>query len=338
MATLPKVEDLDYIQFLVASQTAFSWNEAAKCSGVTDDTPAHDAFTRLLARRPPDNQALWREVEPFVNKASGLLIIDDSTLDKPHACFMDLVGWHWSGKHKATVRGINLISLVWTDGGACLPIDCRVYDKPTSGLDKNDYFRAMITTAKERGFTPEYVSFDGWYSGLGNLNHLRDLNWRWLTRLKSNHHVDSDRTDNVNVENIAIGEEDRIVHLKGYGMVKVFRIATDFDEADHWATDDLTLTEANRQEPARQAFAIENYHRALKQYCAVEKCQARSAVAQKNHILFSLRTFVRLEVARRRTGKSCYETKLTIIQDAVRTFCRSGDLRRATSRKSYSVL
>ena len=330
MATLPKVEDLDYIQFLVASQTAFSCNEAARCSGVTDDTPAHDAFTRLLARRPPDIEALWNEVEPFVNKTSGLLIIDDSTLDKPHARFMDLVGWHWSGKHKATVRGINLTSLVWTDGGTCLPIDCRVYDKPTSGLDKNDYFRAMITTAKERGFTPEYVSFDGWYSGLANLKHLRDLDWRWLTRLKSNRQVDPDRTGNVDIENIEIGDEGRIVHLKGYGMVKVFRIVTDFDEADHWATDDLTMTEASRQELARQAFAIENYHRALKQYCAVEKCQARSALAQKNHILFSLRTFVRLEVVRLRTGVSWQNTKLEIIREAVRRRCSAGDLLRAT--------
>jgi hypothetical protein len=271
-----------------------------------------------------------RCVEPFVNKSRGLLIIDDSTLDKPHARFIDLVGWHWSGKHKATVRGINLTSLVWTDGGACLPLDCRVYDKPTSGLDKNDYFRAMLTTAKERGFTPEYVCFDGWYSGLANLKHLRDLDWRWLTRLKSNRQVDPDRTGNVKVENIEIGDEGRIVHLKGYGMVKVFRIVTDFDEADHWATDDLSMTEASRQELARQAFAIENYHRALKQCCAVEKCQARSAVAQKNHILFSLRTFVRLEVVRLRTGKSCYDSKLDIVRDAVKRFCRTPDLLRAT--------
>ena len=133
------------------------------------------------------------------------------------------------------------------------------------------------------------------------------------------------------VEEIEIGEEGRIMHLKGYGMVKVFRIVTDFDEADHWATNDLTMTEAQRQELARQAFAIENYHQALKQCCAVEKCQARSAVAQKNHILFSLRAFVQLEVARLRTGKSCYETKLSIIREAVRSFCRSGGLLRATT-------
>ena len=331
MATLPKVEDRDYIQFLVAAHTAFSCNEAARCSGAPDVTPAHDAFTRLLTRRPPDTETLWQEVSGLVDKTCGLLVIDDSTLDKPHARFMDLVGWHWSGKHKAVVRGINLTSLIWTDGGACLPIDCRVYDKPTSGEDKNDYFQAMIKKAKERGFTPRYVCFDGWYSGLANLKCLRNLDWRWLTRLKSNRQVDPDRTGNRAISEIEIGEEGRIVHLKGYGMVKVFRIVTDFDEADHWVTDDLSMTEPQRQELAREAYAIENYHRAIKQCCAVEKCQARSAAAQKNHILFSLRAFVRLEVKRWETGKSWYETKLSIVRDAVRNFCRTPDLLQATS-------
>jgi putative transposase len=39
----------------------------------------------------------------------GLLILDDSTLDKPYANKIDLVVRHWSGKHHAVVRGIHLI-------------------------------------------------------------------------------------------------------------------------------------------------------------------------------------------------------------------------------------
>lgn len=109
---------------------------------------------------------------------------------------------------------------------------------------------------------------------------------------------------NLKVSDIEIGEEDRIVHRKGYGMIRVFRIVTGSDETDHWATDALDITEVERHELARQALGIENYHRALKQCCAVEKCQDRYALAQKNHTVFSLGTFVRLEVARHRTGKS----------------------------------
>ena len=42
----------------------------------------------------------------------GILVIDDSTLDKPYARKMELVTRHWSGKHHAVVSGINLITLL----------------------------------------------------------------------------------------------------------------------------------------------------------------------------------------------------------------------------------
>src|ERR1043166_6378085 len=118
MAISPKLEDIDYIQFLLAAQTTFTCTEAARCCGELEHKPAHDAFCRLLTRRPPDAEALWQEVAPLVHKHSGLLVLDDSTLDKPYARFMDRVSRHWSGKHKRVVSGINLITMLWTDGGA----------------------------------------------------------------------------------------------------------------------------------------------------------------------------------------------------------------------------
>ena len=59
---------------------------------------------------------MWQESEPFVKKEQCILVIDDSTLDKPYARQMELVTRHWSGKHKQVVSGINLITLMWTDG------------------------------------------------------------------------------------------------------------------------------------------------------------------------------------------------------------------------------
>ena len=69
-------------------------------------------------------------------------------------------------------------------------------------------------------------------------------------------------------------------------------------------TRNLSMAKASRQDLARQEFAIKNYHRALKQYCAVEKCQALSTVAQKNHIMFFPRTLCRLKVVRLQIGAS----------------------------------
>ena len=121
----------------------------------------------------PDPETLWQEADPLVGRAGGLLVLDDSTLDKPYAKAIDLVTRHWSGKHHAVVRGINLITLLWTDGDRHIPCDYRLYDKGNDGLTKNDHFRAMLEAAHARGFSPACVAFDGWYSGLENLKQLR---------------------------------------------------------------------------------------------------------------------------------------------------------------------
>lgn len=117
----PKVSEYDYINFLIAAQKVFSATEAARTHPVGEKPVAHDAYTRLLQRLPPDSEGLWGEVEPHVERGSGVLVLDDTTLDKPYARQMELVSRHWSGKHHRVVQGINLVSLVWTIWTGCRP-------------------------------------------------------------------------------------------------------------------------------------------------------------------------------------------------------------------------
>jgi putative transposase len=154
-----KCNELDYIHFLIAAQKTFTCTEAARCQPEHPNAPAHDAFTRLLQRQPLDTEALWQEVQPCVQRQQGLLVIDDTTLDKPYAQKMDYVTYHWSGKHQRVVKGIALMTLLWTDGQALLPCDFRVYDKPFGGASKNAHFRAMLQQAV---VTPP--SNDSWYN------------------------------------------------------------------------------------------------------------------------------------------------------------------------------
>lgn len=316
----PRCDDLDYIHFLIAAQRAFTCTEAARCQPGKPDAPAHDAFTRLLRRSPPDTEALWKEAGAVVRPEGGVLVLDDTTLDKPYARRMELVTYHWSGKHGRVVRGINLITLLWTDGEALIPCDFRVYDKPMGGSTKNEHFRQMLTTARERGFRPSTVLFDSWYSSLDNLKLLRSLGWRWLTRLKGNRLVNPDRSGNVPVSALAIPPEGRVVHLKGYGVVRVFRSVSRDGDAEHWATDDLEMLEEEREALSSRGWGIEGYHRGVKQCCGIERAQVRGARAQLNHLAYSIRAFIRLEVHRLRRGISWYEAKASIIREAIRTY------------------
>jgi hypothetical protein len=69
-------------------------------------------------------------------------------LDKPFARKIALVGWHWSGKHHGVVKGINLLTLVWTDGDRHIPCDYRLCDKTHDGHSKNDLFAQQLRAAK----------------------------------------------------------------------------------------------------------------------------------------------------------------------------------------------
>ena len=325
-----KVDEFDYINFLVAAQRVFTCTEASRSQPAAergddddddDDRPAHDAFTRLLERIPPDTEALWSEARRLVNLDGGVMVMDDTTLDKPYAEKMDLVTYHWSGKHHDVVKGINLITTLWTNGRRLIPCDFRVYDKPFGGEGKNEHFREMLTTAKERGFEPRYVLFDSWYSSsLDNLKHIRGLGWRWLTRLKENRMVNPDGKGNVPIGSVQVPPEGRVVHLRGYGFVRVFRTVSRDGDAEYWASDDLYMKEGAREELAGKAWGIEVYHRGIKQCCGVERAHVRKAVEQRNHISLSLRAFLRLELHRLRTGTSWYETKTSLVRGAIRSY------------------
>ena len=206
----------------------------------------------------------------------GVLVLDDSTLDKPYATDVGLVTRHWSGKHHAVVKGINLVTLLATDGDRRVPCDYRVYDKADKKT-KNDHFADMVRAAKTRGFQPRCVAFDGWYSSLDNLKLLRSSGWVWLTRLKANRLVSRDRQGTRRLDETAIAAAGTEVWLPGYGLVKVFGIAAPDGDTTYWATSDLAMTELTRLQVAECSWTIESYHRGIKQCAGVERCQSRSA-------------------------------------------------------------
>jgi putative transposase len=312
--------DFDYIDYLIASPRTVTCTEAARVQPPRPDAPAHDAFNRLLYRAESDPETLWNEAQPLVHRGGGVLVVDDSTLDKPYAQKIDLVGWHWSGKHRAVVRGINLISLVWSDGDRIIPCDYRLYDTGRDGLTNNDHFRDLLATAAERGFCPRCLLFDMWYASLEDLKAARALGWTWLTQLKANRNVNPDGRGLRPLSSVEVSAAGTVVHLEGYGRIKVFRIVARDGDTEYWATSDLEMDELTRLAFAEQVWAVEEDHRGLKQYCGVERSQARGRHAQRNHIGMAIRALLRLEWHRYTTGVSWAEAKARIIREAVRSY------------------
>ena len=316
----PRAADDGYIQFLIGSPTAVSATEAARVQPERPNAPAHDAFTRRLRRLEPDTATLWEEARPLIDPTDGVLVIDDSTLDKPRAKHIALVSHHWSGNHRAVVSGINLVTLLWTDGDRLYPTDFRVYHKGTDGKTKNDHFAAMLETAHARGFRPKAVLFDGWYASIANLKRVRRFGWVFVTRLPSNRKVRIDHGPAMAVSVQPIAAAGTEVWMPEFGLARVFRVVAPNGDTTHWATNDLGMDEATRVMFAELSWGIEEYHRGLKQFTGVERCPARAERSQRNHIGCAIRAFVRLEYHRFTTGVSWFAAKMGIIREAVRAY------------------
>jgi hypothetical protein len=178
----------------------------------------------------------------------------------------------------------------------------------------------MLLKAKIQGFEPSCVLFDSWYSGLENLKTIRKYGWYWLTRLKSNRLVNPDGKTNVPVSSVHATEAGKVVHLKGFGFIKLFGIIDKAGTIEYWATNHLDMDDLKRLQLSEFSWKIEEYHRNLKQFCGVERSQVRAARAQRNHIGLAIRTFLRFSVCSFKTGLSCFELKYRIIRDAVRKY------------------
>lgn len=317
----PKATDEDYINFIIATPRDVTATEAERVQPESTNAPKHDAFTRLLQRLEPDAETLWHEARTQIDLNKGILILDDSTLEKPYSQFNALVYRHWSGKQKEVVKGINLLTLLWSDGVRCVPVDYRVFDKDRDRKTKNDHFAEMLLEAYERGFNPALVCFDSWYASAENLKLCRALGWHFLTRLKENRQIRVRQGSLQAVSEAGLcGGDGTICWLKGFGQIKVFRVRVTDGTSQYWATSLDRMTEKEREKQAKAVWRIEMYHRALKQQCLIERAQCRRHRPVLNHIGLCIRAFVRIESHCYRETISWIEAKTSIIREAVRAY------------------
>lgn len=328
----PKCNEYLYAQFLIATQKNYSCSELAR---VSPNNMAHDAANHMLLRESLAPKIIWDNVKHCVSLDCGFLIVDDTVIDKSASQNIGLTYWQYSGDEHKAVNGIGLITLLWTkDGSEHIPIDYRIYDPDTDGKTKNDHFREMLKLAKQRGFNPEYVLFDTWYASIDNLKTIDAFSWKWVSRMKKNRIVSTAPHQHCNLENLAIPKEGRVVHLKAYGFIKVFKFVFQNGNIEYLATNDTNISASAAERIYGKRWNIEIYHKGLKQQCGVEKCQARIARIQRNHIWCSINAFIALELHRLKTDTTFTEAKLSITRNAVRDYLlapRFGVFQQATA-------
>jgi hypothetical protein len=287
---------------------------------------SHDSVNRFLNRESYDGEDLFNEVKPLINLCGGTLSVDDSVLDKPYAKYIAFIGYFWSGKHHASVQGINLVTMYYTDTeGNHYPVNFRVVDK-SENKTKNDYFLEMLYELMGWGLKPAMVTGDSWYGCTKNLKAIKNYGLEFMFAIKSNRTVSINKEIWQQVKALEIPENGLIVWLKAYGKVKIFRTQLK-DQLRHYVIylpDEEKLAEFNRAEfdiEHAKHWQIEQYHRAIKQVCNIENFQVRGKQATKNHLFAAIFGYVQLQ--RLTTIKSisdCYQIQRELFTNVVKSF------------------
>ncbi len=232
----------------------------------------------------------------------------------------------YSGKHKRPVKGLNLITLYYSDpSGHSYPVNFRLYDK-AEGKTKNDYFREMVLEVQSWGLKPSWVTGDSWYSSLENLKFLRNEKVGFLFGVANNRLVSVERGTSVQIGTLEITADGLMVYLKAFGWVKVF-CAPFKNEQRYYILyrPDLEALKQLSRETFKQVHSehwqIECFHRVIKQVCNIERFYVRDEQAIRNHVFCALRAFCKLQtMCIKGIINNCYEISRQLFVPVIRQF------------------
>ena len=258
-------------------------------------------MNRFLLEGHYTGKDLYEKAVIHLVVAGGTLSVDDSVLDKPYSgVSTELITYLYSGKHHRTVKGIGLITLVYTDiRGVSLPVNFRIYEK-SLGKTKNDYFQEMIKEVLQWGLGPKIVTGDSWYASTANFKFLRNQELSFLFGIEKNRIISTQAGQYQQVSRASIPPEGLYTHLKEFDFVKVFQtVDTDNDvryylyfHSDSEKCHSVSLAEFEKAH--QDHWQIECFHRTCKQVCNIEKFFVRNSSSIKTHLFAALRAFIRL--------------------------------------------
>jgi hypothetical protein len=310
-----------YTCFLLSEPKYVSYNRLGELMNIS-----HDSVNRFLNREAYEGEDLFNEVKLLLDLNGGTLSVDDTVLDKPYANYIGFIGYFWSGKHHASVQGINLVTMSYTDmQGDHYPVNFRVVDK-SENKTKNEYFLEMLAEILAWGLKPVMVTGDSWYSSEKNLKAIKNNSLGFMFAIKSNRTVSIEKGVWQQVQKINIPENGLIVWLKSYGNVKLFRTRLK-DQLRHYVVylpNEEKLSQFDRPTfdlEHDKHWQIEQYHRAIKQVCNIEKFQVRGKQATKNHLFAAIYGYVQLQrLTANKIIKNGYQIRHELFKNVITAF------------------
>src|SRR5215469_3900627 len=165
---------------------------ATGLSKLTGGLISHDAITRYLSGNEMNSKTLWLKVKKLVRKHENdeaCLIFDDTVVAKPYMDENDIVCWHWDNLERRSVKGINLLTALYSTfsekTAIRIPISYEIIAKTERFFDekeqkekrrslktKNELMQEMISAQITNRVKFRYILADSWFSSNENMKFI----------------------------------------------------------------------------------------------------------------------------------------------------------------------
>ena len=318
----------DYCQFLVSTQTNYTQTYFSD----HHTHFSHDAINRYLQDDNVTPEIVWEQVKGVIEvDHHAFLVFDDSVSDKNHSHKIELVKLQYSGNAHGLIKGIGVVNCLYVNPQTkrYWIIDWRVYAPDSDAKTKLVHMREMFDEAINTKKLPfGVVLMDSWYATKDLMLHLHRAGNVYYCPLKSNRKVDDSegflpykavKDLQWNDADAAQGKTVKVYGFPGDLKVKLFRVATTNIRTEWVVTNDLEQKSTDDTgEICAIRWKIEQYHREVKQTLGLEKCQCRSARAQRSNIGCVILAWNHLSALARELKTNIYNIKKEMLSAYMR--------------------
>jgi hypothetical protein len=333
-----------YTDYLISS---FGQTSGTGLSMLLEGAISHDRVQRFLASPRKSGADFWQVVKPYVRqiqRADGVLIVDDSISEKPYTDENEIICWHYDHSVDRLVKGINFITVLYHVRGISLPVGYHLVEKTETYLDKktqtekrrspvtkNEVYRDLVRQAVQNQIPFKYVLNDVWYASADNMLFIKhDMKRDFIMPLKTNRKVAvsleaKNQGCYVRVDTLEL-ETDTVMtlYLEGVDfplhLVKQVFINEDGSTGTlYLVTSDPDLTYDQITTLYGKRWNVEPYHKSLKQNASLEKSPTRTETTQSNHFFAALCAYLKLEMLKSSTKTNHFALKSKLYVRALRT-------------------
>lgn len=276
---------------------------------------SHDYLSRVLKT---SGGCVFALVSTVVLKTlekfrDGVLIIDDTTINKSFAKVIEGCSWLWSSNDERVVFGYQVVVLIWSNGTLSLPLRWEFYKKEAvrdEQRTKIDIAVDLLVYAKETlQLSPQKILFDSFYAAERILRQCEEYDWKYVTKIKSNRTLDGKQAKRW--QRNPYWEKTGMLSCKLKARVvrhgKRYFLTNDFDAPKKQI---VAFYDAR--------WSIEEVFRVLHSRLSLDECESRSRTAQENHTALVMGAYVVLAREKTRSeDRSCYRIHDDCLADTV---------------------